>query len=208
MRKEDCLFCKIVAGEVPSTKVYEDERVLAFEDVSPQMPVHTLIVPKNHYDNIGDGIPDDEMGHLFNAVKKVAEHQGRRRKRLPRHREHERRRAAVRAPRARARARRRAHELRQPARLTGGRRARRSRGHGVPGTRRPPRPAGMAGKGRFPLGAADGGGAPSAPPVAFRPRLSRGWEPQAFSASGAPFAETRADNHFLTTWLAYNKLFL
>ena len=49
MRKEDCLFCKIVAGEIPSTKVYEDERVLAFEDVSPQMPVHTLIVPKDHY---------------------------------------------------------------------------------------------------------------------------------------------------------------
>ena len=48
MRKEDCLFCKIVAGEIPSTKVYEDERVLAFEDASPQMPVHTLIVPKDH----------------------------------------------------------------------------------------------------------------------------------------------------------------
>ena len=44
MRKDDCLFCKIVAGEIPSTKVYEDERVLAFEDVSPMMPVHTLIV--------------------------------------------------------------------------------------------------------------------------------------------------------------------
>ena len=73
MRKEDCLFCKIVAGEVPSTKVYEDERVLAFEDVDPQMPVHTLIVPKNHYDNIGDGIPDAEMGRLFNTVKKIAE---------------------------------------------------------------------------------------------------------------------------------------
>ena len=76
MRKDDCLFCKIVAGEIPSTKVYEDERVLAFEDVSPMMPVHTLIVPKNHYDNIGDGIPDDEMGHLFNAVSTVAELKG------------------------------------------------------------------------------------------------------------------------------------
>ena len=72
MRKEDCLFCKIVAGEIPSAKVYEDDRVLAFEDVNPQMPVHTLIVPKNHYDNIGDGIPDDEMGYLFNTVKKIA----------------------------------------------------------------------------------------------------------------------------------------
>ena len=73
MRKDDCLFCKIVAGEIPSTMVSEDERVLAFEDVSPMMPVHTLIVPKNHYDNIGDSIPDDEMGHLFNAVRTVAE---------------------------------------------------------------------------------------------------------------------------------------
>ncbi len=76
MHKEDCLFCKIVAGEIPSTKVYEDECVLAFEDVNPQMPVHTLIVPKNHYDNIGDDIPEDEMGHLFNAVKKVAQIKG------------------------------------------------------------------------------------------------------------------------------------
>ena len=76
MRKDDCLFCKIVAGEIPSTKVYEDERVLAFEDVSPMMPVHTLIVPKNHYDNIGDDIPDDEMGHLFNAGSTVAELKG------------------------------------------------------------------------------------------------------------------------------------
>lgn len=76
MKKDDCLFCKIVAGEIPSTKVYEDERVLAFEDVNPQMPVHTLIVPKNHYSNIGDNIPDDEMGYLFNTVKKVAAAKG------------------------------------------------------------------------------------------------------------------------------------
>lgn len=76
MRKDDCLFCKIVAGEIPSTKVYEDERVLAFEDVSPMMPVHTLIVPKNHYDNIADNIPDEELGYLFNTVKKVAEAKG------------------------------------------------------------------------------------------------------------------------------------
>ena len=54
----------------------KEDRVLAFEDVNPQMPVHTLIVPKNHYDNIGDGIPDDEMGYLFNTVKKIAELKG------------------------------------------------------------------------------------------------------------------------------------
>ncbi|MDO4182933.1 MAG: histidine triad nucleotide-binding protein [Coriobacteriia bacterium] len=72
----DCLFCKIAAGEIPSTKVYEDDRVLAFEDLNPMMPVHTLIIPKNHYDNIADNIPDDEMGYLFNTVKKVADIKG------------------------------------------------------------------------------------------------------------------------------------
>ena len=76
MKKDDCLFCKIVAGEVPSTKVYEDDQVLAFDDVNPMMPVHTLIVPKNHYDNIGDDIPADELAALFGAVKKVADVKG------------------------------------------------------------------------------------------------------------------------------------
>lgn len=74
--KDDCLFCKIVSGEVPSTKVYEDDQVLAFEDVSPMMPVHVLIVPKDHYDNIADGLPDQLMGHLFNVVRTVAERKG------------------------------------------------------------------------------------------------------------------------------------
>ena len=76
MRKEDCLFCKIVAGEIPSTKVYEDDDVLAFEDVNPMMPSHTLIVPKNHYDNLAEEIPADELGKLFSTVKKVAEAKG------------------------------------------------------------------------------------------------------------------------------------
>lgn len=76
MHKEDCLFCKIIAGDIPSTKVFEDENVLAFEDVNPQMPVHTLIVPKNHYDNIADDVPDEELGKLFNTVKKVADIKG------------------------------------------------------------------------------------------------------------------------------------
>ena len=73
---EDCIFCKITAGESPSTKVYEDDQVLAFEDLNPMMPVHTLIVPKEHHANIGDDIPDALMGHLFNTVKKVAEIKG------------------------------------------------------------------------------------------------------------------------------------
>lgn len=76
MRKDDCIFCKIVAGEIPSTKVYEDDRVLAFEDLNPLRPCHTLIVPKNHYDNIGDNVPDEEMGYLFNTVKKIAQLKG------------------------------------------------------------------------------------------------------------------------------------
>lgn len=76
MQRDDCLFCKIIRGEIPSSKVYEDEYVYAFDDVSPQMPVHTLIVPKNHYDNIAAGIPVEELGHLFAAVEKVADIKG------------------------------------------------------------------------------------------------------------------------------------
>lgn len=73
---QDCIFCKIVAGEIPAQVVYEDEMVLAFDDVSPMMPVHTLIVPKAHYANIADNIPEDLMGHLFATVRKVAELKG------------------------------------------------------------------------------------------------------------------------------------
>ncbi|MCI8469304.1 MAG: HIT domain-containing protein [Eggerthellaceae bacterium] len=76
MQRDDCIFCKIAAGEIPSTKVYEDDAVVAFEDLSPMMPVHTLIVPRNHYDNIADGIPVEEMGRLFEAVGKVADLKG------------------------------------------------------------------------------------------------------------------------------------
>ena len=48
----DCLFCRIIAGEIPSAKVYEDEKVYAFRDINPQAPVHVLITPKKHMDNI------------------------------------------------------------------------------------------------------------------------------------------------------------
>src|SRR5690348_2252703 len=51
---EDCLFCKIVAGEIPSTKVYEDEHTYAFRDLNPQAPVHVLVVPRAHYVDIAD----------------------------------------------------------------------------------------------------------------------------------------------------------
>lgn len=76
MRRDDCVFCKIAAGEIPATKVYEDESVLAFEDLSPMMPVHTLIIPKDHYDSIADGVPEDVLGHVFATVGEVARLKG------------------------------------------------------------------------------------------------------------------------------------
>ena len=48
----DCIFCRIIAGEIPSQKVYEDEKMIAIKDVSPAAPVHVLLLPKKHYDNI------------------------------------------------------------------------------------------------------------------------------------------------------------
>ena len=53
----DCIFCKIANHEIPSTIVYEDDKVIAFDDLNPQAPVHTLVVPKAHYENIIDGVP-------------------------------------------------------------------------------------------------------------------------------------------------------
>ncbi|MCL1890883.1 MAG: histidine triad nucleotide-binding protein [Coriobacteriia bacterium] len=72
----DCMFCKIAAGEISATVVYEDDDVIAFEDVNPQVPVHTLIIPKQHYANIGDDVPSEVLGKVFSTVKKVAELKG------------------------------------------------------------------------------------------------------------------------------------
>lgn len=76
MKDENCIFCKIGAGEIPTSKVYEDENVIAFDDMEPLMPVHTLIIPKDHYANIGDNVPEETLGHVFGAVRKVAEIKG------------------------------------------------------------------------------------------------------------------------------------
>lgn len=76
MHDPDCLFCKIAKGEIPSTKVYENDTVYAFEDVNPMMPVHVLVVPKNHYRNIADSIPDQEMADLMQAAGEVARLKG------------------------------------------------------------------------------------------------------------------------------------
>jgi histidine triad (HIT) family protein len=78
MKDPDCLFCKIVAGEIPSTKVYEDELVTAFRDINPVAPTHVLIVPNKHIpDNNSFGKKDLALaGRMFLAVKEIAAQEG------------------------------------------------------------------------------------------------------------------------------------
>ncbi len=71
---EDCIFCKITAGEIPSKKVYEDEDFYAFEDIAPVAPVHVLVIPKKHVKSIADLTQDDAAvaGRMLFAIQKVA----------------------------------------------------------------------------------------------------------------------------------------
>lgn len=73
---EGCIFCMIASGELGSKKVYEDDTILAFDDIAPQAPVHTLIIPKNHYGHMSDPVPGDVLAHLFSAVPQVARLKG------------------------------------------------------------------------------------------------------------------------------------
>lgn len=70
----DCLFCKIINGEIPSKKVYEDEFLYAFEDINPQAPVHVLIIPKEHIDSAADinETNADLVAKVFVAAAKIA----------------------------------------------------------------------------------------------------------------------------------------
>jgi histidine triad (HIT) family protein len=73
----DCLFCKIVSGEIPSTRVYEDEHSLAFADTNPQAPLHVLVVPKKHFTDIVDLGKDAEAGAgLLAGIRGLAEQEG------------------------------------------------------------------------------------------------------------------------------------
>ena len=74
----DCLFCKIVAGEIPSTKVYEDETVLAFRDIAPQAPTHVLVIPKAHIKDASEINAENAalVAHCMEVVAKVAELEG------------------------------------------------------------------------------------------------------------------------------------
>ena len=71
----DCLFCKIISGEIPSTKVYEDEYVYAFNDIDPQAPVHVIIVPKEHIASANE-INENNchlIGYIYSAAAKIAD---------------------------------------------------------------------------------------------------------------------------------------
>ena len=74
----DCLFCKIIAGEIPSNKVYEDETVYAFRDIAPQAPTHILVIPKNHIGSVAE-IDRENSGvvaHIFEVIPMIAEKEG------------------------------------------------------------------------------------------------------------------------------------
>ena len=78
MGSADCLFCKIVAGDIPSSKVYEDEVCFAFNDITPQAPTHILIVPRKHMDSLDKATLDDRglIGHLLVTAASIARDKG------------------------------------------------------------------------------------------------------------------------------------
>lgn len=71
---ENCLFCKIIAGEIPAKKVYEDEQLIVIEDIAPVAPIHVLIIPKKHIVNTLDLTAEDNalVGHVFQVAAKLA----------------------------------------------------------------------------------------------------------------------------------------
>lgn len=74
----DCIFCKIIKGEIPSKKVYEDDKILAFHDINPEAPVHVLVVPKEHINSL-NGINEtnsDVVSHIFLTINKIVKDLG------------------------------------------------------------------------------------------------------------------------------------
>ena len=70
----DCIFCKIIAGEIPSNKVYEDDKILAFHDINPEAPVHVLVIPKVHIPSM-DGVTAENsavVAHIFEQIPAIA----------------------------------------------------------------------------------------------------------------------------------------
>ena len=74
----DCLFCKIIAGDIPSTKVYEDELVYAFRDINPQAPTHLLVIPKAHLASVNDVTAENSgvVAHIFEVIPQIAKAEG------------------------------------------------------------------------------------------------------------------------------------
>ena len=74
----NCLFCKIIAGEIPSTKVYEDETVLAFRDIAPQAPTHILVIPKAHIGSVAEITAENSgvVAHIFEVIPAIAKAEG------------------------------------------------------------------------------------------------------------------------------------
>lgn len=72
---EDCLFCKIISGDIPSTKIYEDDSVYAFADIAPQAPFHAVIIPKMHIESAAEITAENSMlvARVFESVSKIAE---------------------------------------------------------------------------------------------------------------------------------------
>lgn len=75
---QDCIFCKIVNGEIPTEKVYEDEKVLAFNDINPEAPIHILVIPKEHIPSMNDINENKKelIGHIHIVINKVAKEKG------------------------------------------------------------------------------------------------------------------------------------
>lgn len=74
----DCLFCKIAAGEIPATKVYEDEQILAFRDIAPMAPTHILVIPKMHIGSVAEITAENSgvVAHIFAAIPQIAQAEG------------------------------------------------------------------------------------------------------------------------------------
>ena len=75
---DNCLFCKIIAGEIPSTKVYEDDMVLAFRDIAPQAPTHILVIPKAHIGSVSEITAENSAyaAHCLEVIGKIAKQEG------------------------------------------------------------------------------------------------------------------------------------
>ena len=74
----DCVFCKIIGGEIPSNKVYEDELIYAFRDIAPMAPTHILVVPKAHIQDVNGITPENSsiVSHIFEVIPRLAAQEG------------------------------------------------------------------------------------------------------------------------------------